>query len=132
MTTNSLPSLYGDSGLSRYMSEIKAFPILTATEEFMLAKEYLDTGDKEAAHKLVTSHLRLVAKIAKQFRGLEVDSETRNLIAANIAIEQCEDLLEHGVKAFHFYTLNRAALTYAICWRLGMRPSLNGTAADAT
>ncbi|MEE2689812.1 MAG: methylenetetrahydrofolate reductase [NAD(P)H] [Pseudomonadota bacterium] len=69
-------------------------------------------------------------RIAKQFRGLEDDSETRNLIAASIAIEQCEDLLKNGVCAFHFYTLNRAALTYAICWRLGMRPSLN-SAADA-
>ena len=69
-------------------------------------------------------------RMAKQFEGLERDPETRNLIAASIAIEQCEDLLENGVRAFHFYTLNRAALTYAICWRLGMRPSLNG-AADA-
>jgi RNA polymerase sigma-32 factor len=61
--------LSGDSGLSRYLNEIKAFPILSAEEEFMLAKRYLDYGETEAAHKLVTSHLRLVAKIAMQFRG---------------------------------------------------------------
>ena len=69
--------------------------------------------------------------MAKQFEGLEGDPETRNLIAASIAIEQCEDLLKNGVRAFHFYTLNRAALTYAICWRLGMRPSLNSAADTA-
>jgi len=69
MTITTLPSLYSDSGLSRYLNEIKAFPILTADEEFMLAERYLKCGDKDAAHKLVTSHLRLVAKIAMQFRG---------------------------------------------------------------
>jgi len=63
---------------------------------------------------------------------LDSDPETRNLIAASVAIEQCEDLLAHGVDAFHFYTLNRATLTYAICWRLGMRPThLDGPGADA-
>ena len=69
MTVTTLPILSGDSGLSRYLNEIKAFPILSAEEEFMLAKRYLDYGETEAAHKLVTSHLRLVAKIAMQFRG---------------------------------------------------------------
>ena len=63
-------------------------------------------------------------KIAQQFNGLDSDPETRNLIAASLAIQQCEDLLANGVEAFHFYTLNRAALTYAICWCLGMRPTL--------
>ncbi len=69
MSITTLPSLYGDRGLSRYINEIKAFPILTADEEFMLAERYLKRDDKEAAHRLVTSHLRLVAKIAMQFRG---------------------------------------------------------------
>lgn len=67
-------------------------------------------------------------RIARQFEGLDFDPETRNLIAASVAIEQCEDLLANGVNAFHFYTLNRAALTYAICWRLGMRPTLQHSA----
>ncbi len=69
MSIVTLPSLYGDSGLSRYLNEIKSFPILTADEEFMLAERYLKHDDNEAARKLVTSHLRLVAKIAMQYRG---------------------------------------------------------------
>ena len=63
------------------------------------------------------------AAMADRFDGLDADPETRNLIAATVAIEQCEDLQAHGVDGFHFYTLNRAALTYAICWHLGMRPA---------
>lgn len=69
MATTAVPALYSDSGLSRYLNEIKAFPILPADEEFMLAERYLEHDDSEAAHKLVTSHLRLVAKIAMQYRG---------------------------------------------------------------
>lgn len=69
MATTTLPVLSSDSGLSRYLNEIKAFPILTAEEEFMLAERYLKHDDSKAAHKLVTSHLRLVAKIAMQYRG---------------------------------------------------------------
>ena len=69
MTTTTLPILSGESGLSRYLNEIKRFPILSADEELLLAKDYLEKGKSEAAHKLVTSHLRLVAKIAMQYRG---------------------------------------------------------------
>ena len=69
--------------------------------------------------------------MASQFEGLDSDPETRNLIAASIAIEQCANLSANGVDAFHFYTLNRAALTFAICWRLGMRPNLNVSAEAA-
>ena len=69
MTTATLPILSGESGLSRYLNEIKRFPILSADEELLLAKNYLEQGEFEAAHKLVTSHLRLVAKIAMQYRG---------------------------------------------------------------
>ena len=69
MTVATLPILSGESGLSRYLNEIKQFPILSAEEEFMLAKSYTEHGESEAAHKLVTSHLRLVAKIAMQYRG---------------------------------------------------------------
>ena len=68
MTTTTLPILSGESGLSRYLNEIKRFPILSADEELLLAKNYLEKGESEAAHKLVTSHLRLVAKIAMQYR----------------------------------------------------------------
>ena len=58
-----------ENGLSRYMQEIRKFPMLEPNEEFMLAKRYIEHDDRDAAHKLVTSHLRLVAKIAMGYRG---------------------------------------------------------------
>lgn len=61
-------------------------------------------------------------RFARQFEGLDADPETRQLVAVIAAVEQCEALCREGVDAFHFYTLNRAELTYAICWRLGLRP----------
>lgn len=69
MAVTSYPVLSGENGLQHYLKEIRAFPILSAEEEYMLAKRYLDYGETEAAHKLVTSHLRLVAKVAMKFRG---------------------------------------------------------------
>ncbi len=65
----SLPIISGKSGLARYLQEIKRFPMLEPQEEYMLAKRWREHGDREAAHKLVTSHLRLVAKIAMGYRG---------------------------------------------------------------
>ena len=59
-----------------------------------------------------------------RFLGLDDDAETRRLIAASVAIEQVQDLLHEGVTEFHFYTLNRAELTYAICHALGVRPGV--------
>jgi len=64
-----LPILSNEGGLAIYLREINKFPMLTAEEEYMLAKSYKEHGDAKAAHKLVTSHLRLVAKIAMGFRG---------------------------------------------------------------
>ena len=64
-----LPILSFEGNLAFYLQEIKKFPILTANEEFLLAKKFKETGDTQAAHKLVTSHLRLVAKIAMGYRG---------------------------------------------------------------
>lgn len=58
----------------------------------------------------------------ERFAGLEEDEETRRMIAASVAIEQVQALKAHGVREFHFYTLNRAELTYAICHALGLRP----------
>jgi len=69
MVSSTLPSLYADSGLSSYLNQIKQFPVLTLDKEFMLAERYIKYNDKEAAHELVTSHLRLVAKIALRYRG---------------------------------------------------------------
>lgn len=64
-----LPALKGEGNLAVYLREIRKFPILDANEEYILAKSWKDHGDLEAAHKLVTSHLRLVAKIAMGYRG---------------------------------------------------------------
>ena len=64
-----LPMIAGESGLSRYLAEIKRFPMLEPQEEYMLAKSWREHGDRDAAQKLVTSHLRLVAKIAMGYRG---------------------------------------------------------------
>src|SRR5450631_1732230 len=64
-----LPLIAGESGLSRYLAEIKRFPMLEPQEEYMLAKRWREHGDTVAAHKLVTSHLRLVGRIAMGYRG---------------------------------------------------------------
>ena len=64
-----LPILTAESGLTRYLEEIRRFPMLEPQDEFMLAKRWREHGDRDAAHKLVTSHLRLVAKLAMGYRG---------------------------------------------------------------
>ncbi|SEH42960.1 RNA polymerase sigma factor RpoH [Magnetospirillum fulvum] len=74
MSVAALPVVDGDDGLAKYLRDIRAFPLLEAEEEFMLARRWVDYEDTEAAHRLVTSHLRLVAKIAIGYRhyGLPV------------------------------------------------------------
>ncbi|WP_082009312.1 MULTISPECIES: RNA polymerase sigma factor RpoH [unclassified Caulobacter] len=69
MAVNSLSVMSPDGGLSRYLTEIRKFPMLPKDEEFMLAQRWKEHQDSEAAHKMVTSHLRLVAKIAMGYRG---------------------------------------------------------------
>jgi RNA polymerase sigma-32 factor len=69
MSSRGLPVLSGESGLSRYLTEIRKFPLLSAEDEYMFAKRWREHGDPEAARRLVTSHLRLVAKIAMGYRG---------------------------------------------------------------
>jgi RNA polymerase sigma-32 factor len=64
-----LPMISAESGLSRYLAEIRRFPMLAPEEEYMLARSWREHGDRDAAHRLVTSHLRLVAKIAMGYRG---------------------------------------------------------------
>ena len=66
--------------------------------------------------------------LQERFVGLEDDADTRRLIAASVAIEQVQALARHGVREFHFYTLNRAELTYAICHALGVRPKVEAVA----
>jgi RNA polymerase sigma-32 factor len=68
--TTSLPAIAsGEAGLQRYLQDIRQFPMLQPDEEYMLAKRWKEHGDRDAAHKLITSHLRLVAKIAMGYRG---------------------------------------------------------------
>ncbi len=70
MAQTALPAISaGENGLSRYLTEIRRFPMLEPQQEYMLAKRYQEHEDPDAAHKLVTSHLRLVAKIAMGYRG---------------------------------------------------------------
>src|SRR5438094_147910 len=69
MATLSVPSISGEGNLTRYLQEIRKFPMLEPNEEYMLAKRWKEQEDSEAAHRLVTSHLRLVAKIAMGYRG---------------------------------------------------------------
>lgn len=105
--TAHLPALTSDSGLKRYLQEIRKFPVLTEDEEFMLAKRYQEHGDVAAAHRLVTSHLRLVAKIASQYRGYGMPAS--ELVAeGNIG-------LMHAVRKFNPDRGFRLA-TYAMWW----------------
>ncbi|MGO9802285.1 MAG: methylenetetrahydrofolate reductase [Steroidobacteraceae bacterium] len=69
------------------------------------------------------------AWLHERFAGLEADEETRRLLAASVAIEQVESLKRHGVREFHFYTLNRAELSFAICHALGLRPAVRAAPA---
>jgi len=107
MASATVPALASESGLSRYLDEIRRFPMLQPEEEYMLAKRWREHGDRDAAHKLVTSHLRLVAKIAMGYRGYglpmgEVVSE------GNIGLMQ-------AVKRFEPEKGFRLA-TYAMWW----------------
>ncbi len=102
-----VPALGGDASLNRYLAEIRKFPILTPEQEYMLAKRYQEHQDPEAAAQLVTSHLRLVAKIAMGYRGygLPVSELTSE---GNIGLMQ-------GVKKFEPDRGFRLA-TYAMWW----------------
>ncbi|WP_333836527.1 RNA polymerase sigma factor RpoH [Novosphingobium sp.] len=103
----SVPALGGEASLNRYLSEIRKFPVLTAEQEYMLAKRYQEHADPEAAAQLVTSHLRLVAKIAMGYRGYGLP--VSELISeGNIGLMQ-------GVKKFEPDRGFRLA-TYAMWW----------------
>ena len=102
-----LPILSSEGNLAFYLQEIKKFPILSANEEFLLAKKFKETGDTEAAHKLVTSHLRLVAKIAMGYRGYGLPV-TDLISEGNVGIMQ-------AVKKFDPDKGFRLA-TYAMWW----------------
>ena len=102
-----IPALGGEASLNRYLAEIKKFPILQPEQEYMLAKRFQEHGDPDAAAQLVTSHLRLVAKIAMGYRGYGLP--TSELISeGNIGLMQ-------GVKKFEPDRGFRLA-TYAMWW----------------
>ncbi|MBB3954972.1 RNA polymerase sigma factor RpoH [Novosphingobium sediminicola] len=97
----------GEDGLNRYMSQIRKFPVLTAEQEYMLAKRYAEHQDPDAARQLVTSHLRLVAKIAMGYRGYGLPM-SELISEGNIGLMQ-------GVKKFEPDRGFRLA-TYAMWW----------------
>ncbi len=102
-----IPALGGEQSLNRYLAEIRKFPLLTAEEEYMLAKRFHEHGDPEAATRLVTSHLRLVAKIAMGYRGYGLPA-SELISEGNIGLMQ-------GVKKFEPVRGFRLA-TYAMWW----------------
>src|SRR5216684_5841019 len=107
MARNALPILTAEPGLTHYLEEIRRFPMLERQEEYMLGKRWREHGDRDAAHKLVTSHLRLVAKIAMGYRGYglpiaEVISE------GNVGLMQAVERFEPE-KGFRL-------ATYAVWW----------------
>jgi RNA polymerase sigma-32 factor len=102
-----LPIITAESGLTRYLEEIRRFPMLEPQEEYMLAKRWREHGDREAAHRLVTSHLRLVAKIAMGYRGY-------GLPIAEVISEGNVGLMQ-AVKRFEPEKGFRLA-TYAMWW----------------
>ena len=107
MSSLSIPAVQSDQGLARYFREIWSFPMLTGDEEFMLAVRWQEHDDRDAAHKLVTSHLRLVAKIAMGYRGY-------GLPVADLISEGNIGLMK-AVKKFDPHRGFRLA-TYAMWW----------------
>ena len=107
MTQTNLPVLSSEGGLSRYLQEIRRFPMLEPDEEFMLAKRYREYEDPDAAQKLITSHLRLVAKIAMGYRGYG--------LPVSEVISEGNVGLMHAVKRFEPDKGFRLA-TYAMWW----------------
>lgn len=105
--TQSLPALSGEQSLNRYLAESRKYPVLTAEQEYMLAKRYQEHEDPEAAAQLVSSHLRLVAKIAMGYRGY-------GLPLADLISEGNVGLMQ-GVKKFEPDRGFRLA-TYAMWW----------------
>src|SRR4030081_1733757 len=105
--TATLPILNGESGLSRYLAEIRKFPLLEQGEEYMFAKRWREHGDPDAAHRLVTSHLRLVAKVAMGYRGYGLPM-SEAISEGNVGLMQ-------AVKRFEPEKGFRLA-TYAMWW----------------
>ena len=91
--TKNLPVLTPDGGLARYLQEIRQFPMLEPEEEYMLAKSWREHNDTDAAHKLVTSHLRLVAKIAMGYRGYGLPIGARFHSSGCVRVQNVRELI---------------------------------------
>ena len=93
--------------------DVEIIPGILPVSNFKQAKKFADM-----------TNVRISAWMAQMFDGLDDDAETRKLVGANIAMDMVKILSREGVKDFHFYTLNRAEMSYAICHTLGVRPGL--------
>ncbi|WJD50431.1 MULTISPECIES: methylenetetrahydrofolate reductase [unclassified Enterobacter] len=93
--------------------DVEIIPGILPVSNFKQAKKFADM-----------TNVRIPAWMSQMFNGLDDDPETRKLVGANIAMDMVKILSREGVKDFHFYTLNRAEMSYAICHTLGVRPSL--------
>ena len=93
--------------------DVEIIPGILPVSNFKQAKKFVDM-----------TNVRIPAWMAQMFDGLDDDAETRKLVGANIAMDMVKILSREGVKDFHFYTLNRAEMSYAICHTLGVRPGL--------
>ena len=126
-----------DADFDNLRRKIDAGATRAITQFFFDNDDYLRFRDRCAAITRFPQVTRFAERcgakiprwLAERFVGLDNDADTRRLIAASVAIEQVSRLREQGVNEFHFYTLNRAELTYAICHALGMRPQPAAVAA---
>jgi len=107
MARNARPILTAEPGLTHYLEEIRRFPMLERQEEYVLAKRWREHGDRDAAHKLVTSHLRLVTKIARDYRGYGL-AISEAISEGNVGLMQAVERFEPE-KGFRF-------ATYAVWW----------------
>jgi RNA polymerase sigma-32 factor len=108
MARNAAPPIFtAEPGLTHYLEEIRRFPMLERQEEYMLAKRWREHGDRDAAHKLVTSHLRLVTKIARDYRGYGLPI-SEAISEGNVGLMQAVERFEPE-KGFRF-------ATYAVWW----------------
>ncbi|MDO2727305.1 methylenetetrahydrofolate reductase [Escherichia coli] len=103
---------FRDRGVSAGI-DVEIIPGILPVSNFKQAKKFADM-----------TNVRIPAWMAQMFDGLDDDAETRKLVGANIAMDMVKILSREGVKDFHFYTLNRAEMSYAICHTLGVRPGL--------
>ena len=116
-----LPAPTPEGGLNRYMQEIRKFPMLEPGQEYMLAKRWVDHEDTDAAHQMVTSHLRLAAKIAMGYRGYglpqaEVISEANvGLMQAVKRFDPEKGIVEVSPETVGYYTRARSVKSIMVC-----------------